>query len=117
MTSPAALAPGGPPILLTSLTSAALLDGRGDLELLREMRGTPVDWGGVFGQCVRLTGPWRLSLSADGEDGSLPASLVSSGRVPGGWESLHRWHGLEIIQRVAAVGEVPGVLRTLRCSR
>ncbi|MGA9838995.1 MAG: amylo-alpha-1,6-glucosidase [Thermoplasmata archaeon] len=106
----------GAPVLLTSLSAAALLDGRGDLELLREMRGTPVDWGGVFGQCVRLTGPWRVALSADGEDRSLPACFVSSERAPGGWRSLHRWNGFEVVQDVAAVGPVPGVVRTFRCS-
>jgi glycogen debranching enzyme len=104
------------PILLTSLASAAVLDGRGDLELIQEMRGTPVDWGGVFGQCVRLTGPWRLSLRSGDVDGSLPLSLVSAERSPGGWRSVHHWNGFEIVQDVAAVGEVPGVVRTLRCS-
>ncbi|MCI4339558.1 MAG: hypothetical protein L3J68_04420 [Thermoplasmata archaeon] len=106
-----------PPVLLTSLLSAALLDGRGDLELPVEMRGAPVDWGGVFGQCVRLTGPWRLSLRSGDEDGTLPASLVSTERVAGGWRSHHRWNGFDIEQDVAAVGSVPGVVRSLRCAR
>jgi hypothetical protein len=105
------------PLLLTSLASAALLDGRGDLELVREMRGAPVDWGGVFGQCVRLTGPWRLTLRSGNEEGTLPASLVSSGRSPGAWESRHRWKGFDLTQSVAAVGGIPGVVRTLRCAR
>jgi glycogen debranching enzyme len=98
------------------LASSALLDGRGDLELVREMRGTPVDWGGVFGQCVRLTGPWRVGLRYLDEDGSLPASLISTERPPGGWRSRHRWNGFDIVQDVSAVGGVPGVVRTLRCS-
>jgi glycogen debranching enzyme len=55
---------------------------------------------------------------SDGEaDGSLPSSLISAERTPGGWRSLHRWNGLEIVQDVAAVGGIPGVVRTLRCSR
>ena len=73
----------GQPVLLTSLTSAALLDGRGDIELMRETRGTPVDWGGVYGQLVRLTGPWRLSLIAGDSVSGLPTTQVSS-RVDGG---------------------------------
>src|SRR5271170_7962484 len=105
------------PVLLTSLASAGLLDGRGDLELEVEMRGTPVDWGGVFGQCVRLTGPWRLSLRSGDTDGSLPRSLVSTDRPPGAWRSRHRWNGFDIVQTVAAVGGIPGVVRSLRCSR
>ena len=107
----------GPPVLLTSLASAALLDGRGDLELRREMRGTVVDWGGVIGQCVRLTGPWRLTLWDGTHEGSLPGSFVASERIPGGWSSRHRWNGYELVQQVVASGEFPGVVRTLRCSR
>ncbi|MGA8303076.1 MAG: amylo-alpha-1,6-glucosidase [Thermoplasmata archaeon] len=107
----------GTPVLLTSLASAALSDGRGDLELTQEMRGTPVDWGGVFGRCIRLTGPWRLALQSGDLDGSLPASLVSTDRIPGAWRSHHRWNGFDIVQTVAAVETSPGVVRTLRCSR
>ena len=117
MTVPGPRVPSDPPVLLTSLASAALLDGRGDLELIREMRGTPVDWGGVFGQCVRLTGPWRLSLRSGDGDGDLPSSLVSTERSFGGWRSRHRWNGFDVVQEVSAVGGVPGVVRTLRCSR
>lgn len=105
------------PVLLTSLGSAALLDGRGDLELVREMRGTPVDWGGVFGQCVRLTGPWRLTLGSGADVATLPATRISTGRSPGAWESHHRWNGFDIAQHVVAVAGVPGVVRYLRCSR
>jgi glycogen debranching enzyme len=105
------------PVLLTSLASAALLDGRGDLELNREMRGARVDWGGVFGQCVRLTGPWRMSLSDGGGGATLPATQLSAERAPGAWTSRHRWNGYDILQSVAAVPGIPGVVRTLACSR
>jgi Amylo-alpha-1,6-glucosidase len=105
------------PILLTSLASAALGDGRGDLELPREMRGAATDWGGVFAQCVRLTGPWRLGLSADGQEGDLPRSLVASESAPGAWRTRHSWNGFEIQQEVAAVGSPPGVVRSLRIER
>jgi glycogen debranching enzyme len=117
MTGPSPPRPIGDPILLTSFASAALLDGRGDLELLREMRGAPVDWGGVVGQCVRLTGPWRLTFGTADEEADLPSSLVATAQLPGAWESRHRWNGFELVQRVAAVGTLPGVVRTVRCSR
>jgi glycogen debranching enzyme len=107
----------GAPVLLTTLASAALSDGRGDLELTQEMRGTPVEWGGVFGQCIRLTGAWRLALRNGELDGSLPESLVSTDRIPGAWRSHHQWNGFDIVQTVAAVESSPGVVRTLRCSR
>jgi glycogen debranching enzyme len=105
------------PVLRTSLSSAALLDGRGDLELASEMRGASVDWGGVIGQCVRLTGPWRIGLHCGGQESGLPATLVSTESLPGAWTSRHRWNGFEILHRVIAVGELPGVVRTLRVER
>ena len=106
----------GPPVLLSTRTSATVLDGRGDLEFPREMRGALVDWGGVIGQCVRLTGPWRLSLRCEGEDGELPASRLDAGEGGGGWRSHHRWHGLDLTQSVVALEATPGVVRTLRCA-
>jgi glycogen debranching enzyme len=108
---------GGPPVLLTSLSSAALLDGRGDLSLPREMRGALVDWGGVIGQCVRLTGPWKIRLRAGGREASLPDTLVSAERTSSGWVGRHRWVGYDLLQRVSAVGDVPGVVRTLEVRR
>jgi glycogen debranching enzyme len=117
MSSPAPPPPRGRPVLLTGLASAALLDGRGDLELAREMRGAPTEWGGVFGQCVRLTGPWRLELGADGRATSLPGSLLTESSTPGGWRSEHAWEGFRVTQDLAAVSELPGVVRTLRCER
>jgi glycogen debranching enzyme len=105
------------PVLLTSLASAAVFDGQGDLSLPREMRGTVVDWGGVFGQCVRLTGPWRLSLRAGGREVALPETLMSTEQTREGWVGHHRWAGYDFVQRVSAVGEVPGVVRSLEISR
>jgi glycogen debranching enzyme len=102
------------PLLLTGLASAALLDGRGDLELEREMRGTPVDWGGVFGQCVRLTRAWRIGFRFDDRDLSLPTTRVAARSIPGGWESQHTAPGLAWTQQVVAVSELPGVVRAFR---
>ena len=114
MSSPS---PPKSPVLLTSLSSAALLDGAGDLSLPREMRGTTVDWGGVMGQCVRLTGPWRVSLRSGERETTLPETLVSAERIRGGWRSQHRWGGYDLVQTIAAVGEVPGVVRSLDFAR
>ncbi len=108
--------PAKTPVLLSSRRSAALLDGRGDLELTREMRGAPAEWGGVIGQCVRLTGPWRLALRSAGVDGDLPGALRAAETGGGRWRSLHRWNGFEFAHSVAALERVPGVLRTLRCA-
>ena len=105
-----------PPVLLTSLTSAALLDGRGDLELNRESRGTVFDWGGVYGQLVRLTGPWKIFLSTGSEATSLKDCRTGAESTPGGWRSLHRWGRFTVTQDVAAVDPPSGVLRSLSVS-
>jgi glycogen debranching enzyme len=104
------------PVLLTSLASAALLDGRGDLEFVRETRGARVDWGGVYGQLVHLTGPWRLSLSAGDSVVGLPETQVTSAGSPGVWRSHHRWGRFEVDQTIAAVADPPGVVRAVRVS-
>ncbi len=116
MTGGTPATPAPRPILLTGLASSALLDGRGDLELPREMRGTVVECGGVIGQCVRLTSAWRVSVRVGDEEVSLPASWIGGGATPGAWTTRHRVQNLEIVQEVAAVSEVPGVARTLRLS-
>ncbi len=107
---------GPPPVLLTTLSSAALLDGRGDLELAREARGGPAEWGGVYGQLVRLTGPWRLSLAVDGEVRSLPETLVDATGAADRWQTVHRWGRVAVVETVVATEEPPGTVRHLRCS-
>ena len=102
------------PVLLTSLTSAALLDGRGDLTLPQETRGTIVDWGGVYGQLVRLTGPWTIDLTLPSGTVDLPSVCVAAGPIPGGWQTRHRIEGLEVVQDVVAIPRPAGVGRRIR---
>ncbi|MGA8604259.1 MAG: amylo-alpha-1,6-glucosidase [Thermoplasmata archaeon] len=104
------------PVLLTSLASAVLLDGRGDLELPRETRGAVIDWGGVYGQLIRLSGPWRLSLSAGSGVTALPDCLVDVEKAPGRWRSRHRLGRFEFVQDVTAVPSPSGAVRTLSFS-
>ncbi len=104
----------GAPVLLTSLASAALLDGNGDLSAPRETRGAVYDWGGVYGQLVRLTGPWRVELRRGSLFTDLPGTRVGAEAFPGGWRSRHRWEGLEILQEVAALATPAGAVRRLR---
>ncbi len=106
--------PSEPPVLLTSLASAVLLDGRGDVELPRETRGTEVDWGGVYAQLVRLTGPWRLALQVGVRTIDLPATEIAAATSAGGWGSHHRSGSIGIEQRIAPIADPPGALRTLR---
>ena len=104
----------GRPVLVTSLASAVLLDGRGDLELTREARGAPSEWGGVYSQLTRLTGPWTIRLRMGDSGLDLPSATVSTHVGPGSFESHHRWTDLEADQLVAAIPDPPGALRTLR---
>jgi glycogen debranching enzyme len=101
------------PLLLTSLASAALGDGRGDLECLRESRGAASEWGGVYAQLVRLTGPWTLGVGVGTEATDLPSCRQSAGAFPGGWTSRHRWNELDIVQVIAASARPAGVVRQL----
>ncbi len=105
-----------PPVLLSTLASAAILDGRGDLTATLETRGVPVDWGGVYGQCVRLTGPWRLLLG--GATGITPLSdLAGSGtRIAGGFRTTHRWNDLTLVQEIVATPDPSGAVRRLTCT-
>ena len=110
MSGPADPSPG----LLHSLQAFALLDGRGDLELTREARGANVEWGGVYGQLVRLTGPWRLRVEADGVAAGLPESCRSAGYVGERFRSSHVVGAVAVAQTVAPLPAVPGVVRSLR---
>lgn len=107
-------APPSTPHLLTNPASAALFDGRGDLELDREARGATIDWGGVIAQHVRLTGPWRIYLRTTAAPVALGSTVVGSGPIPGGWRTHHRFEGFEIEHDVAALADPPSVVRSLR---
>ncbi len=114
--SPAGPAPPGAPghpTVLHSLSAAVLLDLRGEIELVREARGGPVEWGGVYGQLVRLSGPWRLALTTpEGTFGLTdPRPEVS---VQGAlFESHHRFGSLDAVQRIAPLASLPGAMRAL----
>jgi hypothetical protein len=102
-----------PPLLLTSLASAALGDGRGDLECVRESRGAPTEWGGVYAQLVRLTGPWRIDLASGEIRTDLPSCRQEASEFPGGWTSRHHWEGIDLVQVVAASAQPAGVVREI----
>ncbi|MFG1529745.1 MAG: amylo-alpha-1,6-glucosidase, partial [Thermoplasmata archaeon] len=107
------------PHLLTSGRSAALLDGSGDLTLLQESRGAVSDWGGVYARHVRLTGPWSLTFRDDEHRqrlGEGAAEFVWEPYRATGRHRLSEFPDLTIVQRVAAVADPPGVLRTIEIS-
>jgi glycogen debranching enzyme len=105
--------PAKRPTLLRSLASAVLMDGGGDVELSRETRGAETEWGGVYGQLVRLTGAWRIDVDEGAGPVFLGASEVSS-RCDGElWESEHRIGTVAVRQRIAPLATPPGAVRSI----
>jgi hypothetical protein len=113
VSTPPTPSPSAEPVLLTSLRSAVLAGGRGDLSWVRETRGAPFDWGGVYAQHIRLTGPWTLELERDGRRIGLPECYVDGAPTPGGWRTHHRWDDLDIVQRFVASPEPAGAVRAI----
>jgi glycogen debranching enzyme len=101
------------PWLLTSLSSAGLADGRGDLCYAREARGASTEWGGVYGQLIRLTGPWTVELHRGDAGTDLPSCRIRTSGFPRGWRTEHRWQGLDLTQDVVATDRPAGVVRRL----
>ncbi|MCI4344229.1 MAG: hypothetical protein L3J87_01195 [Thermoplasmata archaeon] len=104
------------PVLLTSLASAAILNGCGEFALLQDTRGAPMDWGGVYAQGVRLTGGWRVRLTLPGGTYELGPTLQRLALQPWSLESSHALPGVTVTQTVAPFDDPPGVLRRLELS-
>ena len=100
--------------LLRSLGAAVLLDGTGDVTYARECRGAVTEWGGVYGQLVRLTGPWTIDVTVDGAPRALADGRIASERVGERWRSVHRFGRLTVSQEIAPLAEAPAVVRRLR---
>jgi glycogen debranching enzyme len=107
--------PAGPtPTVLRSLSSAVLLDRRGDVELDREARGASMDWGGVFAQQVRLSGAWRLTIEHAGGAFGLPGTLTDASVDGERFRSDHRCGEVSVAQTIVPLASPPGTLRSLR---
>jgi glycogen debranching enzyme len=104
------------PTVLRSLSGAVLLDRGGDVELLRESRGALMEWGGVYGQHVRLCSTWRLRVESPDGVFDLPGTLTSASVDGERFLSQHRLGELEMTQRVVPLSAPPGGLRTLSFS-
>ncbi len=113
---PESVTPGPRTRLLRSLRSAVLMDERGDVELRRETRGAVLEWGGVYGQMVRLTGPWRVSIDSDEAACDLPSTRTAFRRTGDRYESWHRVGRLAVHQEIVPMLDAPGAVRALRFS-
>jgi hypothetical protein len=45
-----------------------MANGVGELSWIRETRGAALDWGGIYAQGVRLTGPWEVRIRSESSD-------------------------------------------------
>lgn len=101
------------PVLVTGLASAALMDGSAEFSQLRETRGAAIEWGGVYGQGVRLTGPWRLQVRTARATYPLAGTLERLRVFRWGVESQHRTPEFRILQQVVPLPARPGIGRRL----
>ncbi|HKV90230.1 MAG TPA: hypothetical protein VJQ43_03425, partial [Thermoplasmata archaeon] len=102
------------PVLLVGPASAAILGADGSFSLPWDTRGAPIDWGGVYAQGVRLTGPWSVGVGPAGRETPLgPGTLRSLSAWR--WRSLatHRVSGIEVLDELLALADASGVGRRL----
>lgn len=103
------------PLVASGLAAAVLFGGSGDGSCVRETRGGAVEWGGVYGQGIRLTGPLRLELA----DATGPIDLAAQPWSLEAWRwaihVLHRLPGsIELHRLLVPFPEAPGVGIRLR---
>lgn len=108
-------APSADP-LYRSLRATVLMDGGGDVQYARECRGGVSEWGGVFGQLVRLTGRWSVAVIVDGQYRRLSEVLLEGGRDGERWRGRHRIGPLSVDQEIGPLPGAPAALRRLRIS-
>jgi glycogen debranching enzyme len=102
------------PILLTGLSAAVVLGATGDLSLIRETRGADIDWGGVYGEGVRLTGPWWFRYGVPGGTRrTLSESMIWLESSRTCVLSHHEADPCHCDQEIVALADLPGVGRRL----
>jgi hypothetical protein len=105
----------GRPILVAGPSSAAILGADGTFSLRWDTRGAPLEWGGVYAQGVRLTGPWSVSIGGpDGEVPLGPSTLRHLTHERWSVVSEHLVSGCKVTDSVIALHDGPGVGRRLR---
>jgi hypothetical protein len=108
----------GRPALLAGPASSAILGSDGSFSLPWDTRGAPLEWGGVYAQGVRLTGPWELSIGPGGSPRALgPGTLRVFRRWRWGVESTHELSGLSVTDELLPLEGLPGVGRRLTLRR
>lgn len=98
----------GRPLLLTGPRGAVVMDGSGEVRLRRESRGGPGEWGGVYAEGIRLTGPWTLSVAFPGATGPLGGALTALEAYRGGLRSRHAVGAVRAAQTLAPLDVTAG---------
>ncbi len=102
------------PLLISGLSAAAVLSGNGVFSLIRETRGAELDWGGVYGQGVRLTGPWWLGIETPGGPlWNLPETMQELCCYRTHLTSRHRMGQFSVNHEIVVLPELPGIGRTV----
>ncbi len=101
--------PAERPRLAAGLGAFAIGNAAGEISWVREARGNPSDWGGLYAQGVRLTGPWSTRLlRPDGSEAPWPPVVATTAR-PGSFRTERADVGLRIVEEVTPHPELPCV--------
>ncbi|MGA8425445.1 MAG: amylo-alpha-1,6-glucosidase [Thermoplasmata archaeon] len=73
-----------------------------------------MDWGGVYAQCVRLTGAWPVSIILGEKSYPLGSTSISHEATPWKFVSEHVAGPLSIRQEIVPIEKPPGALRSFR---
>jgi hypothetical protein len=102
------------PILITGPAASAILSADGSFSLRLDTRGTPLEWGGVYAQGVRLCGPWSVLVGPPGSAVRLgPTTLRSLRHWRWGVQTVHDVAGVSVTDDLLPLTETPGVGREL----
>jgi hypothetical protein len=104
------------PLLLTGPSAAVVMAADGELSFPRETRGGLLDWGGVYGQGIRLIGPSRLIVTVEGQRYELPPTLARLTARRSEVRSEHRMGPLRLVQEVRVLPRGPVAVRRLSFS-
>jgi hypothetical protein len=101
------------PALVTGFQGWGVLGGDGEFRWVRETRGAPHDWGGVYVHGIRLTGPWTLAFSDRASGAALAPEFLHLGVRRSRVTVLRRAPEFDLAEEVLLPPHLPGVAREL----
>ncbi|HUJ78525.1 MAG TPA: hypothetical protein VLX64_05900, partial [Thermoplasmata archaeon] len=94
------------PILVAGPRAFAVLGGAGEMALTLDTRGGPVEWGGVYGEGIRLTSRVEVRWREEERAADLASTMV---RLEARLSDVASWHrdvGIEARQTIAPILEL-----------